>query len=241
MNFRKTPLLLLSLALALGACAHGGKQVNTLEHKDQARPLVHYVDPATFTAQFPPPPAAGSPGQLADLAGVLAWQNKRTDDDCARAKRTSDETYDSFWGGRSLFPEPLPAEVREFFKRLASDLEASLDPLKHKYQRPRPFRAYPDEARPCAGLHKPKSFSYPSGHALFSRVFAHVLTELAPERRDEFFAKSDEISRDRLVGGVHYPADIEAGKLLGDRYYSELAGKDAYRAELERLRALLKK
>jgi acid phosphatase (class A) len=238
MKLNKIRFILLATALALAACG-GHKPVRGPEHKSQAEPKVYYVSPEPFRSlPFAPPPAPGSMAQQADIAGVLAWQNKRTEADCARAKRTADEDYDAFWGGKSLFPEPLPAEVKEFFGRAAGDLEASLTKMKKRYQRPRPFMAY-SEAQPC--IKKPKSFSYPSGHTTFSRVYARVLGDLAPDRLAEFLAKADEIAQDRVIGGVHYPADVAAGKAFADLYFAELQKSEAYRKDIEKLRALLAK
>lgn len=234
----KIKFLLLSAVLVLAACG-GHKQVRGPEHKNQAEPKVYYVNPEPFRSlPFAPPPAPGSLEQQADIAGVLAWQNKRTEADCAKAKRTADEDYDTFWGGKSPFPEPLPAAVKEFFERAAGDLEASLNKMKKRYQRPRPFMAYA-EAQPC--IKKPKSFSYPSGHTTFSRVYARILGDVVPDRLGEFLAKADEIAQDRVIGGVHYPADVAAGKAFGDIYFGELRKSEAYRKDIERLHALLAK
>lgn len=230
--------ILLSAVLALAACG-GNKQVHGPEHKSQAAEKVHYVDPAPFkTLRFAPPPAPGSMEQQADISGVLAWQNKRTEADCEKARRTANEDYDAFWGAKNPFPEPPPAELKEFFERLAGDLEASLNKMKKRYQRPRPFMAY-SEAQPC--IKKPKSFSYPSGHTTFSRVYARVLADIMPDRQDEFLAKADEIAQDRVIGGVHYPADIAAGKAFGDLYHAELKKSAAYQKDVEKLRSLLAK
>lgn len=235
MNFLKKQLVLVFAALALGACAHKQTVSGTQPPAEQ----VYYVDAGPFKSlQFNPPPAAGSMQQEADIAAVLSWQNKRTEADCAKARRTAEETYDSFWTGKSPFPEPLPAEVKAFFERLASDLAKADKNMKERYSRPRPFMAYP-EAKPC--IKKPHSFSYPSGHALYSRLFAAVLTDIIPGRRAEFFAKSDEISRDRVIGGVHYPADITAGKAFADLYHAELLKSGAYLKDIEKMKALLAK
>lgn len=232
----KNRYLLIAAALALAACAHQ----RPAAAPQAAEASVHYVAPQPFrTAPFPPPPAADSMEQQADLAGLLAWQNKRTAADCARAERTADETYDAYWGANSPFPEPVPAEFKEFFDRLSADFEAALDEVKARFSRPRPYKAYPEEAKPC--IKKGKSFSYPSGHSSAARVTAAVLSDLVPERRAEFYAKADGIAQDRVVGGVHYPGDVAAGKAFGDLFHAELLKSEAYQKDLARLRALLRK
>ncbi len=235
MTFKKR-YLLIAAALALAACAHQ----RPAAAPQAAEVRVHYVAPQPFkTAPFPPPPAADSMEQQADLSGVLAWQNKRTAADCARAERTADETYDAYWGAVSPFGEQVPAEFKEFFDRLSADFEAALDEIKARFSRPRPYKAYPEEAKPC--IKKSKSFSYPSGHSSAARVTAAVLTDLVPERRAEFYAKADAIAQDRVVGGVHYPGDIAAGKAFGDLFHAELLKSEAYQKDLARLRLLLRK
>ncbi len=235
MNFRDTTLVFILAALALGACAHKPLAVTGKAGVKQA----YYVNAGAFkTMQFSPPPVPGSMQQQADIATVLSWQNKRTEADCARSSRTAVETYDAFWGARSPFPEPLPSEVKEFFERLASDLEEAVNNIKNRYQRPRPYLTYP-EAQPC--LNKIHGFSYPSGHAVFSGVFARVLTDIIPERESEFSAKADEIARDRVIGGVHYPADIAAGKVFADQYHAKLLKSEAYRKDIGKIKILLAK
>lgn len=239
MTFKKR-YLLLAAALAVGACAHKTQQAIAPERRTAVAEAVHYVAPAPFErVQFAPPPAPESAEQQADLAGVLAWQNKRTEADCAKSARTAKEDYDAYWGGRSIFSGEVPQEFKDFFARVSADFEFALDEMKARFKRPRPFVAYPEDAMPC--IKKSKSFSYPSGHSSAARVTAAVLADLAPERRAEFYAKADEIAMDRLIGGVHYPADIAAGKAFGDLFHAELLKSAAYQKDLERLRPLLRK
>ncbi|MDA8244065.1 MAG: phosphatase PAP2 family protein [Elusimicrobia bacterium] len=234
-NLRKN-LLLAAAALSLGACAHTAMMTS----ERQAAPAsAHYVDPAWFAdSDFPPPPAPDSMEQAADVAGVLAWQNKRTEEDCARARRTADEEYYDYWGSTSPFGAAVPAEFSDLFSGLAGDFEAALEVMKDRFRRPRPFVTY-EEVTPC--VKKKSSYSYPSGHASASRVTAEVLSDLVPERSDEFFAKADEIAQDRVVGGAHYPADVEAGKKFGDLFHERLLLSEKYRADLEKAKALLKR
>jgi acid phosphatase (class A) len=225
-----------ALALALGACAHKQPAATTAPAQVQQ---VYYVEAGPFkTLRFAPPPAPGSMEEQADIAAVLAWQNKRTAVDCANSSRTSMQDFDSLWGEKSPFADPLPAEVKDFFARLASDLEEAVNSMKNRYQRPRPYMAY-SEAQPC--IKKSKGFSYPSGHSSYASVYANVMTDIVPERKAEFFAKADEIAQDRVIGGVHYPADIAAGKVFGDLYHSELLKSDAYREDIGKIKALLVK
>jgi len=236
MAFKKKNLALLVLALALGACVHRNIPASAPPAAHAVR-KVFYVSAEPFkSAGFPAPPAPDSADQKADIAAVLDWQTKRTAADCARASVTADVSYDFLWDDKSLFAEPIPPEVKEFFERVASDLAETADAIKSRYRRPRPYDAYAG-VKPC--IKKSGSYSYPSGHALFARALADVLSDIMPERKDEFIRKADEIAEDRVIGGVHYPADIAAGKIFGDEFHARLQKSSAYLRDIEKMKTLL--
>ncbi len=232
-------ILALALALSLGSC--DGRRVSLVEraaHHVAGSPF--YVNAEVYkTSAFQPPPAPGSEAQKADLAAVLDWQQKRTQQDCARSQATADADYDFFWGDKPLFPSPLPPEVKKFFKHLDFDAGEAIHNMKNRYARLRPFKGYPAEVLPC--IKKSKSYSYPSGHASYSRIFAGVLGDIAPARREEFIKRADEMAADRVVGGVHYPTDIAAAKVFGDEFHSQLLKSPAYLKDVERMKELLLK
>ena len=66
-----------------------------------------------------------------------------------------------------------------------------------------------------------------------------MLSDIVPERRAEFFAKADEIALDRVIGGVHFPTDIAAGKVFGDRFHAELLKSPAYLKDIETMKTRL--
>ena len=84
-----------------------------------------------------------------------------------------------------------------------------------------------------------EGLSYPSGHATISRIEALVLADLVPARRAELLARADEIALSRVIGGVHHPSDIEAGKRLAETLYAVYRKSPAFRRELETLRGCL--
>jgi len=230
--------LALALALSLGAC--GGRLISPIEraaHHVAGSPF--YVNAEVYkTSAFQPPPALDSQAQKADLAAVLDWQQKRTPQDCARSQATADADYDFFWGDKPLFPSPLPPEVKKFFKHLDYDAGEAINNMKNRYARLRPFKGYA-EVQSC--IYKSKGYSYPSGHASYSRIFVDVLGDIAPERREEFLKRADEMAADRVVGGVHYPTDIAAGKVFGDDFHARLLKSQDYLKDVERMQKLLLK
>lgn len=194
-----------------------------------------YLAAAIETVQ--PAPAPGSETDKADLATLRDWQQKRTPAQCAAAAAQPEAAYDEFFGQASPFGTPTPPAVSAFFDRLHHELYLEVTAVKKRNARPRPYNR--DAAlSPC--LSKWNDYAYPSGHALNSRVFADILSELAPARKDEFRALADQAALNRVIGGVHHPSDIEAGKLLGDRLFAEYMKNPVFRADLEGLRKYLK-
>jgi acid phosphatase (class A) len=67
--------------------------------------------------------------------------------------------------------------------------------------------------KPCVRLSR--SGAYPSGHATFGYLSGIVLANMVPEKRAEIFTRAGQYSYHRMVGGVHYRSDIEAGRISG--------------------------
>jgi acid phosphatase (class A) len=85
---------------------------------------------------------------------------------------------------------------------------------------------------PCLPLER--SYSYPSGHAVAGIVWATLLSEIFPEKRDALMARGKQIGDDRVLAGVHYPTDVIAGRKLGEEIARRLLADQAFRAELEK-------
>ena len=102
---------------------------------------------------------------------------------------------------------------------------------KDEFRRLRPYEIEP-RLEPCiedvAG-----DLSYPSGHASFGYAMAYLLSEMVPERRDALLRRADEFARQRMVCGVHFRSDIEAGR-AGARWLEHaFNGSAEYRHDLD--------
>lgn len=200
-------------------------------------PDYHYVAAGRALPAVPEPPAPGSPEDKKDFEALLDWQARRTEADCALARAQAEADYDKFFGGISPFPNPLPPEASKIFFKVYFDGGMAVSAAKKRFARQRPFKR--DKAvKPCLG--KVGGLAYPSGHAAVSRLFALLLADVAPAKKEAFLARSERAALNRVIGGVHHPSDIEAGKLLGNAVYGELLKERAFRADLERLRQLAK-
>ena len=205
---------------------------------DAAPERVFYITPSDVDLSlFPEPPAAGSAEDSADLAEVKRWQAARTAEQCRAAQAQEHASYESFFGSISPFGQYTPKAVSRILDKVKADTSYVDYTLKRRYQRPRPFLR-DDSISPC--LAKTSGYSYPSGHSTAARVFGLLLSDLAPSGAAQFMAYSDQAALNRVIGGVHHPSDIEAGKKLGDAVYAALKRNSAFRKDLAELKKYLK-
>ncbi len=83
---------------------------------------------------------------------------------------------------------------------------------KYSYHRLRPSQV---DGTLTTLLDVPDSPSYPSEHAVAAGAASTILTYLFPDNAALFAEKAEEAARSRLVAGVQYPSDVEAGLALG--------------------------
>ncbi len=161
-----------------------------------------------------PYPAKGSIEETQDFETLLDYQESRTDEECALASHDEKATL------KNLFVIPNgPLTKKEAFRlspivfKLYAEAGINIYIAKSVYKRPRPYIANP-EIKPCISLEN--TYAYPSGHTTMARVLGRTLAHIYPERAEAFMKRADEVAASRILGGVHHPTDIVAGKKLGD-------------------------
>ncbi|WP_430390251.1 acid phosphatase [Dyella sp. 20L07] len=217
---RKT-ILLLAFSLALPVAA--GESMHTVD----------------LVALLPPPPATGSSTEQHELQTVLGMQSSRTPADAAAARADTEHSVFRFADvfGDSFKPAVLP-RTAAFFERVADYDKAAVKSAKNYWRHPRPPVTSP-LVQPLA-QEKPDDWSYPSGHATLGYSEAVLLSNMVPEKRAAIFARADLYAMHRVVMGVHYPSDIEAGRLSGTVIGAELLKSPEWQADYEAARIELR-
>lgn len=223
-----------SAVLCLSLLA-GGAACVTAEEAPAPSPFVLPAH-ADFSV-LPPPPADDTPAGLADLNVLLYVQADRTPEQVKMAEEMS--RFSVFRMNRAVFGDwfrrenlPKTAEILGQVTKLTAPV---LNEAKKHWKRPRPYQRS-TAVQPVVG--KPgDAGSYPSGHTFGIAVPQFVLAAAFPERAEVLDKQTRRVMWGRIVGGVHYPTDTEAGRLLAKDVIGKLLQTDAMKAALETIRA----
>jgi acid phosphatase (class A) len=185
-------------------------------------------------ALLPPPPAAGSPEEIADLAEARAVFHARTPKETERATKDATLAFTLFRPaiGPVFDLQHLP-NTDLLLQRVKKEIQPAITLPKDFYKRHRPYQL--DDS---LSLGKPEaSFSYPSGHSTRGTVYAMVLAELFPEKKDAILQIGRNIGWDRVLIGKHFATDIYAGRVLGRAIVQELLANKNFQHDLAAAKA----
>lgn len=178
------------------------------------RPPHHYLHspPAEFAALFAPPSAADSAATRAELDELLAIQAARSAGQVTAARDDRRTEVQRFYPALGLDAEHAPSlpRLRGVAENVEDEVRVYVRAAKDRFRRLRPYEIEP-RLEPCIG-DVAGDLSYPSGHAAYAWSMAYLLADMVPERRDALLARAGEFARQRLVCGVHFPSDLEAGR-----------------------------
>lgn len=190
---------------------------------------------AALVAKVPPPPADDSIAGKADLETLLQIQKDRTEEQKNRAQVIADHT--PFLMGAKAFGEWFTAENLPITEQFFRDIHRSAHPFmlgaKHAFERPRPY--YRDD-RIQPSISFPPNSSYPSGHSAQGGLWKEFLATAFPEHRDIFEEHARETMWARVLAGVHFPTDTQAGYYLGETIAKHLLEVDDVSQALQQVR-----
>lgn len=195
---------------------------------------------------LPPPPAENSPAFAQDKALYIAPETAMKTPQWQDAQRTVDlNDINALFAnatGLALDKEHAP----ETYQLLSSLVPLVADKGTHKakefYHRQRPFVYFHQSTcSPAQENDLRNNGSYPSGHAATGWALALVLADMLPERRNEILKRGYDIGQLRVVCGVHWQSDVDAGRLIGSALYSALNQSETFKQDLNKAREEIRK
>jgi acid phosphatase (class A) len=165
---------------------------------------------------------------------MLTIQTKRTPEQIAHFHSQENLGLAAF---NDIMPEWFATEdlpkLKILFKRVGKEAGGPVDAAKDCFKRDRP---YVEDSRIEPIGKKDREFAYPSGHSTRGTLYALFLAEIEPDKSDALIERGREIGWNRVIGGMHHPSDIAAGRVLGRAIARALFRSEDFLTELERVK-----
>ncbi|MBP6276316.1 MAG: phosphatase PAP2 family protein [Limnohabitans sp.] len=194
-------------------------------------------------ALVPPPPAPGSARHAADLEAhrqTRAWR------DTPRWTVATKDVNLKFPEAAGVFSCALDIPISQeatphlnmLLRRTLIDAGLATYKAKDHYARKRPFAQLSETTcSPKEEAHLAKDGSYPSGHAALGWAWGLVLTGVAPDKADALLQRAHAFGDSRMVCGVHWQSDLEAGRVVGAATVARLQSDPVFQAQAQRAKA----
>jgi acid phosphatase (class A) len=202
------------------------------------------TSPLDGKAILGPPPAPDSPQGRADQ---MVFEQTRALQGSARWKTAIQDN--DLWTGGALqrFSCALGVDVNarqtptlwRMLHRLENDVRIVGSPAKSFYDRKRPLIG--NDLPICVPREDwmKTNASYPSGHAMTAWSWGLIMAEADPRKASDVLALARDSGQSRVVCGVHYQSDVDAGRLLGAAMVARLHDVPEFRTDLAKAKAEL--
>ena len=172
----------------------------------------------------PPPPKNSSLTTKREIEEIAKATKNRTRKELDLIYLVDNEPLDLFRNSLQKRGMKFP---KDLFEEHYNVLEQYVYALKFYHNRARPEQLAPYFNLDIDVLYTETHHTpaYPSGHTMYSELAAHILSDLYPELREEFFQLSNYCGLARILQGVHYPSDNKASRIAVEKLYSLMKGK----------------
>ncbi|WP_269934048.1 acid phosphatase [Serratia liquefaciens] len=200
-----------------------------------------YLTPADYpdgAKILPPPPKEHSAAAKSDIETFHELQQLR---DTPRGQLAIQDAKLSFNHIGSAFSPALGITISRkntphlhlLLSRVFTDAGYASNDTKKAFSRIRPYSALRIDS--CT----PKEHSalsndggsYPSGHAVTGMMWAMTLTAMEPQLATPLMKKGYEFGRSRLICGVHWESDVNAGRFLAAGAFARLQASPEYQKQ----------
>jgi acid phosphatase (class A) len=192
----------------------------------------HFLAPTAIDVKqvLAPPPALGSLASLADVEAVRMSQAWRSPEQVVWAQNVDKDEPFAFADvlGPWFTAESLP-RCAKLLREAGDDANTICWKAKAMFSRPRPYQV-DERIQPC--VPRQSNSSYPSGHSLNVFTRALVLGEVFPGQRAALLDRAHRAAWGRILGGVHFPTDDVAGRLLAEAIFQRMKESPEFQAEV---------
>ena len=169
-----------------------------------------------------------------DMAEVKVVKKLISNRTAAQEKSIADHDEVPFYAIKKYCDDNGMVFHPDEFKDLIQQATDTINHFKDKYDRKRPIEI--DKTLDTSPSKTNKTPSYPSGHAVQSRLVAKYVGGKFPEHEASLIEAGNEGGYGRVLAGFHYPSDYVSGNLLGDKMYA-LMNKEDYGKQLKTFRS----
>lgn len=176
-------------------------------------------DPTTVLGRWdrkpllPPPHPNASAETVIELNYIVEAQHLADKEDIAFGLSIDKPKNHYAWWSREVKSITGRFHSPEKFGMIAVNAEGFLMHLKGHFDRARPYQLGPVLGKNIHMLlSDPRTPSYPSGHSFEAYLFAFILGDEHPEHQADLIDLAEQVGVTRVIGGVHYPSDITAGR-----------------------------
>ena len=157
-----------------------------------------------------------------EMAIVRKYVDTRTKED-EEVVKNNDE--DSFYSIKEYLKKIKVAFHENELRDIVQQAVPTIRHFKNKFNRIRPFEAYPE--LDVLGSKTNKTRSYPSGHSTQAMIVALYVAQKFPEHKDGLMEAAKEVGMGRVKAGFHFLSDHIAGQMLGTKMF-EMMNKEDY-------------
>lgn len=196
-------------------------------------------DVASSLNLLPPPPQPGSAQFNYDEAqyrwGKMQRHTPRGPQAFEDAKLGGEGISNAFSEafGIKISKENTP-EIYTLITKMQEDAgDLATREAKNHYMRMRPFMFYNEQSlTPNDEKSLSANGSYPSGHTCIGWSTALVLAEINVDRQNEILKRGFEFGQSRVICGVHYQSDVDAGRVVASALIARLHADEGFTAQL---------
>ncbi|CAK0781374.1 Non-specific acid phosphatase [Gammaproteobacteria bacterium] len=230
------------LLIAVGCFGVMFSNPSVAESKSNPEILTGYLsekDLSDSIALIPPPPLQSSAFFTADQEAYRLTRKFRDTPRWALAAEDANLAFPEVVGTFSCalgapITEKTTQHLYQLMHRTRIDISHAIQKMKIHYQRIRPFVVNKEVS--CTPQDEPmltRNGSFPSGHTATGWMWAMILTEIAPDHTDAILARGYAFGHSRVVCGVHWQSDVDAGRIIADSVVARLHANPTFRTHLE--------